>query len=334
MQSIELGKFGVENLKLVERPQPKAGPGQVVVRMRAAAVNYRDFLIAQGYYKQDLPLPLVPLSDGAGEVAEVGSGVLSVAAGDRVSSVFFQAWDSGPASLPKISVSTGCEAPGVLAQYAVLPEQAIVPIPAGMNFSEAAALPCAGVTAWNALSTGKCKAGDTVLVLGTGGVALCALQLAKAMGAKVILTSGSDEKLKRAISLGADQVINYKLDPEWGKTAFGMAGLGVNIVVESGGAGTLAQSIAALGWDGHIAYVGSLTGFSAELNLLGLVGKNAHLHGLTVGSRQHHREMLAFVARHGIKPVLDDQRTLEEGGAAIQAIAAGQHFGKIVIRIP
>jgi NADPH:quinone reductase-like Zn-dependent oxidoreductase len=334
MQSIELGQFGAEHLKLVERPQPKAGPGQVVVRMRAAAVNYRDFLIAQGYYKQDLPLPLTPLSDGAGEVADVGSGVTGVAVGDRVSSVFFQNWDSGPASLQKISVSTGCEAPGVLAEYAVLPEQAIVPIPADLSFSEAAALPCAGVTAWNALSLGKCKPGDTVLILGTGGVALCALQLAKAMGARVIVTSGSDEKLKKATALGADQVVNYKQDPEWGKTAFGMAGLGVNIVVETGGAGTLSQSIGALGWDGHIAYIGSLTGFSAELNLLGMVGKNAHLHGLTVGSRQQHREMLAFVSKHGIRPVLDDKRTLKDGGAAIQAIPAGQHFGKMVVRIP
>jgi NADPH:quinone reductase-like Zn-dependent oxidoreductase len=334
MQSIELGQFGVDHLKLVERPQPKAGPGQVVVRMRAAAVNYRDFLIAQGYYKQDLPLPLTPLSDGAGEVTEVGPGVTSVAVGDRVSSVFFQNWDSGPANLQKIAVSTGCEAPGVLAQFAVLPELAVVPVPAGLSFAEAAALPCAGVTAWNALSIGKCKPGDTVLVLGTGGVALCALQFARAMGARVILTSGSDEKLKQAAGLGADQVINYKRDPEWGKTAFGMAGLGVNIVVETGGAGTLAQSIGALGWDGHIAYLGSLTGFSAELNLLGLVGKNAHLHGLTVGSRQQHREMLAFVAERGIRPVLDDRRTLGQGGAAIQAIAAGQHFGKIVVTIP
>lgn len=333
MQNIELGQFGVENLKLVERPRPEAGPGQVLVRIRAVSVNYRDFLIAQGYYKQDLPLPLIPLSDGAGEVAGVGPGVTGVAVGDRVSSVFFQAWDSGPASLQKISVSTGCEAPGVFAEYAVLAEQAIVPIPASISFSEAAALPCAGVTAWNALSLGKCKPGDTVLVLGTGGVALCALQFAKAMGARVIITSGSDEKLKQATALGADQVVNYKRDPEWGKTVFGMAGLGVNIVVETGGAGTLAQSIDALGWDGHIAYLGSLTGFSAELNLRVIVGKNAHLHGVTVGSRQQHREMLAFVARHAIRPVLDDKRTLREGCAAIQAIAAGLHFGKIVVRV-
>ncbi|MEO7386689.1 MAG: NAD(P)-dependent alcohol dehydrogenase [Gammaproteobacteria bacterium] len=334
MQRIELDKFGVENLKRVDGPQPKAGPGQVLVRMRAAAVNYRDFLIAQGYYKQDLPLPLIPLSDGAGEVVEVGAGVVSVASGDRVSSVFFQNWDSGPATLPRISVSTGCEAPGVLAELAVLPEQAIVPIPAQMTFSEAAALPCAGVTAWRALSLGNCKAGDTVLVLGTGGVALCALQFAKAMGARVIVTSSSDEKLERASILGADHAINYQKDPEWGKTAFGLAGFGVNLIVESGGAGTLSQSIAALGWDGHIAYIGSLTGFSAELNLLGIVGKNAHLHGLTVGSRQDHRDMLAFVSKHGIKPVLDDRRSLKDGADAIQSIATGKHFGKIVVTIP
>jgi NADPH:quinone reductase-like Zn-dependent oxidoreductase len=334
MRTMELPKFGLENLSLVKREQPAPGPGQILVRVRAAAVNYRDFLITQGFYNPNLPLPLVPLSDGAGEVAAVGEGVSRFKPGDRVSSVFWQSWQDGPPSLQKISASTGCEAPGMLTEYALLPESAAVAIPGTLSFAEAAALPCAGVTAWRALTVlAGVKAGDTVLVLGTGGVSMLALQFAKALGCKVIVTSSSDEKLERARALGADHGINYRNDPEWGKTAFGLAGLGVQAVIETGGAGTLVQSIGALGWDGHIAYLGSLAGMSAEMNLLGLVAKNAHLHGLTVGSRADHEAMLAFVERHGIKPVVETAWNLEQGADALKAITAGQHFGKLIIGI-
>jgi NADPH:quinone reductase-like Zn-dependent oxidoreductase len=333
VQAIQLDHFGVDHLRLIERPLPEPGPRQVLVRMRAASVNFRDCLIVQGQYRRDLPLPLTPLSDGAGEVEAVGAGVTTLAPGDRVSSVFFQQWADGPASADKIAISTGCEAPGVLAEYAVLPQEAVLPVPAALSFAEAAALPCAGVTAWHALALGRCGPGRTVLVLGTGGVAVCALQFALAMGARVIVTSGSDDKLARAAALGADAGINYRRDPEWGRTAFAIAGRGVDLVVETAGAGTLGQSLAALGWDGHIACLGTLTGLSTELSLLPILRKSGHLHGITVGSRAHHQELLDFVASRGIRPVVEERSGLRGGPAAIRDIVGGGHFGKVVVRI-
>jgi NADPH:quinone reductase-like Zn-dependent oxidoreductase len=332
MKIVELSRFGVANLAVQERTVPTPGPGEVLVRLHAAALNYRDLLIVQGFYKPDLPLPIVPLSDGAGEVAAVGEGVTDLQVGQRVASVFFQSWLEGPPSLPGIMRSTGCEAPGMLAEYTVLPATACVPLPDGMDYAAAATLPCAGVTAWRALQlAGGVGPGDVVLVLGTGGVSLFALQIAKALGASVIVTSSSDEKLARAKALGADHTINYKATPEWGQAAFGLAGMGVKVVVETAGAGTLAQSIGALGWNGHISLLGSLAGFTTELNLLGLVGKNAHLHGLTVGSRADQVAVTAFMARHGIQPVIDRQVSLDSVGEALASLAEGKHFGKVVV---
>jgi NADPH:quinone reductase-like Zn-dependent oxidoreductase len=332
MKAVSLARFGLEHLAVAEVPAPTPGPGQVLVRLRAASLNYRDLMIVQGFYKPDLKLPLVPLSDGAGEVAALGAGVTGLQVGDHVSPAFWQSWSDGPPTLAGIAVSTGCEAPGTLAGFGVFPASALLKLPAGMDFADAACLPCAGVTAWRAIQlAGGVGPGDTVLVLGTGGVAILALQLAKALGARVIVTSSSDAKLERARSLGADATINYRTTPEWGQTAFGMAGLGVKLVVETAGAATLAQSVAALGWNGHISYLGSLAGFSTELNLLGLVGKNAHLHGLTVGSRADHADLLAFVVRHGIRPVIDSRVSLAAAPAALAALGGGQHFGKVVV---
>ncbi|MBL8224819.1 MAG: NAD(P)-dependent alcohol dehydrogenase [Chromatiales bacterium] len=334
MKIVELPRFGIANLTVQERDVPKPGPGEVLVCLKAASLNYRDLLIVQGFYKPDLPLPLIPLSDGAGEVAALGEGVTGLKVGQRVATVFFQSWQEGPPSLPGITRSTGCEAPGALTQYGIFPATALVPVPDTMDFAAAATLPCAGVTAWRALQlAGGVGPGDTVLVLGTGGVALFALQIAKAFGASVIATSSSDEKLARAKALGADHTINYKATPEWGKAAFGMAGLGVKLVVETAGAGTLAQSIGALGWNGHISLLGSLSGFSTELNVLGLVGKNAHLHGLTVGSRADQVALTQFVAGRGLKPVIDRRVPMVEVGAALGSLAEGKHFGKVVIDI-
>lgn len=334
MKIIELKAFGVANLTIAERDVPKPGAGEVLVRLKAASLNYRDLLIVQGFYKPDLPLPLIPLSDGAGEVAALGEGVTGLRVGQRVATVFFQSWLEGPPSLPGISQSTGCEAPGALAEYGVFPATALVPVPDTMDFAVAATLPCAGVTAWRALQlAGGVGPGDTVLVLGTGGVALFVLQIAKALGASVIITSSSDAKLARARALGADHTINYKATPEWGKAAFGMAGLGVKVVVETAGAGTLTQSIGALGWNGHVSLLGSLSGFSTELNVLGLVGKNAHLHGLTVGSRADQVALTQFVAGRALAPVIDRRVPMAEAGAALGSLAAGQHFGKIVVDI-
>lgn len=334
MKAATLARFGIDQLAITDQPRPVPGPGQVLVRLRAASLNYRDLMICQGYYKPDLPLPLVPLSDGAGEVAELGPGVSGLGVGERVSPSFWQSWPDGPPTLAAIATSTGCEAPGVLAEYGLFPAAALVPLPDELDYADAACLPCAGVTAWRALQlAGGVGPGDTVLVLGTGGVAILALQFAKALGARVIVTSSSDAKLARATALGADATINYRTTPEWGKAAFGIAGLGVKLVVETAGAATLAQSVAALGWNGHISYLGSLAGFSTELNLLGLVGKNAHLHGLTVGSRADHATLLAFVARHRIRPVIDHRVPLASAPAALAALGSGQHLGKVVVEI-
>jgi NADPH:quinone reductase-like Zn-dependent oxidoreductase len=334
MKIVELPRFGIASLTVQERDVPQPGPSEVLVCLKAASLNYRDLLIVQGFYKPDLPLPLIPLSDGAGEVAALGEGVTGFSVGQRVATVFFQSWQEGPPSLPGISRSTGCEAPGALTQYGIFPATALVPVPDSMDFAAAATLPCAGVTAWRALQlAGGVGPGDTVLVLGTGGVALFALQIAKALGASVIVTSSSDEKLARAKALGATHTINYKATPEWGKAAFDAAGLGVKLVVETAGAGTLAQSIGALGWNGHISLLGSLSGFSTELNVLGLVGKNAHLHGLTVGSRADQVALTQFVAGRGLKPVIDRRVPMAEAGAALASLAEGKHFGKVVIDI-
>ncbi len=334
MRRIEISQFGLDHIELVTAPQVEPRDGEVVVRIRAASLNFRDFLIAQGFYNSDLQLPLVPLSDGAGEVVAVGDTVDSVSVGDRVSSVFWQTWADGPAALSKISASTGCEAPGVASEYAVLPEAAVVKLPANMSYETAACLPCAALTAWNSLKE-LCgtQAGHTVLLLGTGGVSLFALQFAKALGAHVIITSSSDEKLAKAKALGADHGINYKTNPEWGKAAFSLAGLGVNSVIETGGAGTLSQSIEALGWDGHIAYIGQLAGMSAELNFMGMVAKGAHLHGVMVGSRAQHLQMLDFVDAQDLSPVIHARYGLDEFGKALGAMPDGEHFGKLLISL-
>ncbi len=332
MRKAELAEFGLEHLHIVSDEQPSPAAGQVLVRVQAASLNYRDFLIAQGFYNPDLNLPLVPLSDGAGKVVAVGEGVTSVSAGDRVSSVFWQGWPDGPAALSKIGASTGCEAPGMASEFALLPESAVLKLPDSISIDTAASIPCAAVTAWTSLTNvGNTGPGDTVLLLGTGGVSLFALQIAKALGAQVIITSSSDEKLERAKALGADHGINYKTTPDWGKQAFGLAGLGVNTVVETGGAGTLTQSIEALGWDGSIAYLGVLAGMSAELNLMGLVAKGAQLQGVMVGSRADHVKLLEFIAEHRIEAVIDSRHPLEQLGSALGAMPGGQHFGKILI---
>ncbi len=335
MRQIQLQKPGIENLVLAEVEQPEPGPGEVLVKVHAASINYRDFLIAMGFYGgPGLTLPLVPLSDGAGEVIETGSGVTQVQAGDRVTSLFWQDWQDGVATPTNRSISTGCEAPGMLTEYTVMPESAVARVPDSLTYDEAATLPCAGLTAWSSLTThARVKAGETVLLMGTGGVSLFGLQFAKALGATTIITSSSDEKLERARELGADHVINYKETPEWGAKAFELASGGVDVVIEIGGAGTLQQSLAAVGLSGRIAYVGTLTGMNTDLNLLELLGKNLQIHGLTVGNHADHEKMVGFIDEHGLSPVIDARSELEQGAETIANIAAGQHFGKLVVTL-
>ena len=249
MKVIEVqGSFGLENLAVAERPEPEPGPGEVKIRMKASSLNFRDFLMVQGLYNPRQPLPIIPCSDGVGEVVEIGEGVSRVKVGDRVAGCFFQGWPSGAPTVEKAVTTLGSPLDGMLAEYRVLNEEGVVHVPGHLSDEQAATLPCAALTAWSALVTyGGRKAGDTILVQGTGGVSMFGLQIGKMIGARVVVTSSSNEKLDRAAQMGADHGINYKETPKWGKAAREWAdGLGVDHVIEVGGAGTLQESLQAV----------------------------------------------------------------------------------------
>ena len=249
MKAFEIqNSFSLDSLKLIERPDPSPGYGQVLIKLRAVSLNYRDLMVVKGLYNPNLPLPLIPCSDGVGEIIALGEGVTRVKVGDRVAGIFFQKWLSGRLSEAIAQSALGGAIDGLLAEYAVLHEDGVVPIPEHLTDIEASTLPCAAVTAWNALS-GNVKAGDTVLVQGTGGVSIFALQFAQILGAKVIATSSSEQKRERLQSLGVTDTINYKQTPDWGKKAYELTG-GVDHVVEVGGAGTLNESLKAVGHGG------------------------------------------------------------------------------------
>lgn len=336
MRAVEIrGAFGLENLALVERPDPRPGPGQVVVRVRAASLNYRDLLTVQGLYNPKQPLPLIPCSDGAGEVVETGPGVTRVKAGDRVCGNFAQKWIAGQPTRDRLRSTLGGPLDGMLAELVALDQEGVVHVPPHLTDEEAATLPCAAVTAWSALVTeGGITAGDTVLVQGTGGVSLFALQLGKALGARVIVTSSSDEKLARAQELGAAEGINYREVPDWGKRAKELTGgVGVDHVVEVGGADTLRHSLQAVRFGGTVSLIGNLTGIATELMLTQVFMQKVRLQGILVGHRESFEAMNRAIALHGLHPVVDRVFPLEEARAALELMAAGGHFGKIVVRV-
>lgn len=332
---IRKGSISLDGLELVDAPEPVPGPGEVAVRVRACSLNYRDQAIPLGLYLGGVvDRDTVPLSDGAGEIAALGEGVTGLAVGDRVAGAFFQSWADGPPN-PGAGLALGAPpAPGMLQDVVVLPASGVVPLAASLSFKEAACLPCAGVTAWNALMEGPrpLKAGDSVLVLGTGGVSLLALQIAKAAGATVIATSSSDEKLERVKAMGADHCINYRTTPEWGAEAARLAGGGVDHVVEVGGAGTLAQSIAAVGFCGEIALIGVLTR-EGNTNPHGLMFKGASIRGIFVGSQGMARRLAAFIDAHAIKPVVDRTFAIEAARDAYAYQSSSALFGKVVITL-
>lgn len=329
------GSTSLAGLRLVDTAMPQPGAGEVLVKIRACSLNFRDQIIPLGLYMGGVvPHDTVPLSDGAGEVAAVGEGVTSVKVGDRVAGIFFQDWMDGLPN-PGMGVALGAPpAPGMLQDYVVLPERGVVPIAQSLDFTEAACLPCAGVTAWNALMEGPrpVKPGDTVLVLGTGGVSLLALQIAKAAGARVIATSSSDEKLERVRAMGADHVINYRTTPDWGTEAARMAGGGVDHVVEVGGAGTLKQSIAAVGFAGEIALIGVLTR-EGDTSPHGLMFKGASIRGIFVGSKGMAQRLNGFIDKHGIKPVVDRTFAMEDARQAWEYQSSAGLFGKVAITL-
>jgi NADPH:quinone reductase-like Zn-dependent oxidoreductase len=335
MKVYRLHEFsGPAGLKLDELPSPTPGPGEVLVRLRAVSLNFRDLLVATGRYSPKLRLPLVPVSDGAGEVAVTGAGVTRFKPGDRVVACFMPGWLDGPPDEEKAGSALGGGGLGLLAEEAVLPEQGLLSVPAHLSFEEAATLPCAGVTAWNALVTsGGVKPGDTVLTLGTGGVSLFAVQFARLAGARVIATSGSDEKLKRALELGASDGINYKATVDWDKRSRELTGgRGVDHVVEVGGSGTLPKSLRAVRMGGSIALIGILSG-AGDVSPVPILMKHIRVQGIFVGSRGMFEAMNRAIETSRLHPVIDRVFAFEQAAAALAHLESGAHFGKIVIRI-
>jgi NADPH:quinone reductase-like Zn-dependent oxidoreductase len=324
--------YGIENLKLVERPDPAPGPGQIVVDIKAATLNYRDLATVSAPSGR---LPFIPCSDGAGVVSAIGAGVSRVKVGDHVAPLFFQNWFAGEPTPQALGGALGGTLDGVLQEKILLSEQGVTRVPNGYSDEEAATLPCAALTAWRGLVLqGQVKAGDVVLVQGTGGVSIFALQFAKAAGATVIVTSSSDEKLARAKALGADHFINYKSTPDWAKEVRKLTGSrGADHIIEVGGAGTFEQSLRAVKLGGKIAVIGILGGFVKDLNVAAIFAGNMFIHGITVGSRDHFESMTRAIEATHIKPVIDKRFPLAEIRDAFDCMKAGAHFGKIVVTV-
>ncbi|WP_263356919.1 zinc-dependent alcohol dehydrogenase family protein [Acidicapsa ligni] len=336
MQQWQIPAFGIDSLILANRNSISPASlhaNEVLVRIHAISLNFRDLMVVEGKYNPRLALPRIPCSDGVGEVVAVGADVQQWKTGDRVAGCFWQNWEDGAPSAAHSKGALGGDIDGVLATEIVLRETGLVRIPDHLNYEEAATLPCAALTAWNALFTAtSVKPGDTVLIQGTGGVSIFALQFAKLAGAKVLGISSSDEKLERARTLGLDAGLNYRTSPDWEKWAMEQtAGAGVNLVVEVGGAGTLPRSIRAICHGGVIAQIGVLTGAAEVLDVRPILTKQARIHGVYVGSRAQFIAMNKAISLSGLKPVIDQVFPFTEFPLALRRMESGAHFGKIVI---
>ncbi len=333
MRAYTIPAFGLESLALVDRPEPVPGPGQVLVRVKAVSLNYRDLMVAKGQYNPRMPLPRVPCSDGAGEVVAVGPGVTSAKVGDRVCGTFMQTWTDGGLTEAVTASALGGAIDGVLAERVLLADTGVVPIPDHLSYEEAATLPCAAVTAWHALTVGFDPAGKTVLLQGTGGVSIFALQFARALGARVLVTSGSDDKLDRALKMGADAGTNYRTNADWDRWAREQTGgRGVDLVVEVGGAGTLERSIKAVRHAGRVALIGVLSG-AGGVNPIGILMRGITVQGIYVGSREMFRAMNRVIERDRIRPVIDRVFPFADAPAAFRHLEGAGHFGKVVITV-
>ena len=324
---------GLDGLAQVELPDPTPGAGQVLIRVRATSLNFRDTAVIRGSYSGQR-LPIVPLSDGAGEVVAVGAGVTRIKVGDRVAGIFFQAWQSGSLTREKTKSALGGAIDGMLAELVLLHEDGVVKLPEYLSYEAGATLPCAAVTAWHALvPRGHLIPGETVLLLGTGGVSIFALQFAKISGARVIITSSSDEKLARAKAMGADETINYKTYPAWEEQVYGLSDReGVDQVIEVGGAGTLDKSLRSVRIGGRVSLIGVVAG-AGDVNYAQIFMKSIDVQGIYVGSREMFEAMNRVMALHQIEPVIDRIFEWKEAKAAYQHLQSGRHFGKIVIRV-
>ncbi len=336
MKAVQISEdFGLDNLEMVQRTSPEVGPGQLKIAMRCVSLNFRDLMMIQGLYNPRQPLPLIPCSDGVGEVIAVGDGVDDDWIGRRVIPIFAQQWRSGEPTKKKLKTTLGGPLDGTLVEEMVVSSESVVEAPEHLTDAEAATLPCAGLTAWNALvEQGDLTSGQTLLTLGTGGVSTFAVQFGDMLGARVIVTSSSDEKLARARSLGAAEGINYRDDADWGKTAKAMTGgRGVDLVVEVGGAGTLEQSLRAVRIGGQISLIGVLSGGQQDLNIIPVLMRNIRIQGVIVGHREMFQRMNRAIALHEMRPVVDREFAFDEVRRAFDCMAAGEHCGKICIHI-
>jgi len=327
--------FGLEHLQRAERPTPGPRPGEVVIRVRAVSLNYRDQLVVQGTYNPRMTLPRVLLSDGAGEIVSVGDDVTAWKPGDRVVVPFFPDWLDGELDAAKAAGALGGNVDGMLREFAEVRADALLRIPEHLSFEQAATLPCAAVTAWNGLFVaGHLQPGQTLLLQGTGGVSLFGLQFGKMAGATIILTSSSDAKLERARAMGAHHTINYRAEPDWEKRVQEITGgRGVDLTLEVGGAGTLSKTLRATGYAGHVSLIGVLSGMAGEVQIAHILHKALTIRGIYVGSRAMFEAMNAAITRHRLEPVIDRVFPFEESLAAFRHLESAQHFGKIVIRI-
>jgi len=327
--------WGFDQLKVVDVPDPKPGPGEVLVRMRAVSLNYRDLLMVGGIYGRapSMAGAITPFSDGCGMVEAIGPGVTRFAVGDRVATLFFQGWISGPPTLEKLSTSLGYPIPGAGRELGVFSQEGLSKVPDFLTDQQVATLPCAALTAWRGLfEDARLKPGDTVVLQGTGGVSIFGLQFAHAAGLRTLITSSSDEKLQRAKALGADHLVNYRQEEEWSKPVrAATGGVGADLILEVGGGGTIEQSMRAVKIGGHIAIIGVVAGAGNPFNPAGLIGNSAKMQGLSVGSREAFEAMCRAIDQHRIQPVVDKVFPWTEARAAFQGMQGGEHFGKIVL---
>jgi NADPH:quinone reductase-like Zn-dependent oxidoreductase len=328
--------WGLDQIKVVDLPDPKPGPGEVLVRMRAVSLNYRDLLMVGGIYGRGPTQggAIIPFSDGCGVVEAIGEGVTRFQVGDRVATMFFQGWVSGPPTLAKISTSLGFPIPGAGRELGVFSQEGLSKVPDFLTDQQVACLPCAALTAWRGLfEDARLKPGDTVVLQGTGGVSIFGLQFAHAAGYRTVITSSSDEKLARAKALGADHLVNYRQEPEWSKPVrAATGGVGADMILEVGGGGTIEQSMRAVKIGGHIAIIGVVAGMGDPFNPAALIGNSAKMQGLSVGSREAFEAMCRAIDQHRIGPVVDKVFPWTEARAAFEAMQRGEHFGKIVLQ--
>jgi NADPH:quinone reductase-like Zn-dependent oxidoreductase len=335
LYELQAGSTSLDGLRQTQRPDPQPGPREVLIRVRATSLNYRDQMIVGGtYFMGPVDRDVIPLSDGAGEVAAIGPGVTRFKPGDRVAGAFFQGWISGP--MTERHPALGVPLDGMLAEWRVLHEDGVVAMPPSLSFEEAATLPCAGVTAWNALmASGKpVKSGDTVLCLGTGGVSMFGLQFARAAGARVIVTSSSDQKINRVRALGASDGINYKRFPDWQKEVLRLTGgHGADHIIDNGGPGSLTRSFEATAFSGKVALIGFLAGRVGDINPLVLMMKGGSMVGIGVGSRAMFEDMNRAIEINRIKPVVDKVFPFDKAADAFRHQASGDFVGKVVVTV-